>query len=315
MIVIPKSLEGKNVLITGGAGFIGSHLAEVLQDKCSVTVLDDFSTGRKENLDLSKVKLVEQDVSEISKDVLNDIDTVFHLAAIASVPKSTEEPLTDFRVNAQATLKLLELIRKNKSDTTFFYPSTALVHGESEQETLSEETNIQPISFYGLSKYTGEQYVKLYSDIYGINTKIARFFNVYGPRQHNHVIFDTLMKIAKNPKQLSMQGTGKETRDFVFVNDVIAASLTFLESKEQLVSIGSGEAVPIGELVSTILRLCKITDCNVEFSQKSWKGNVTRYKADNSKISALGYKQEYTFEQGLKKNIEWFERVYQKITR
>tara|TARA_Y100000310_G_C20702631_1_gene831375 strand:+ start:6840 stop:7811 length:972 start_codon:yes stop_codon:yes gene_type:complete len=311
-----KFLERKNVLVTGGAGFIGSHLIESIQSAGSITVVDDFSSGRKENIDTSKIKLIEQDVNSFPEDILKDIDVVFHLAAIASVPKSNEDPLTDFKVNAHATLRLLELIRKNKADITFFYPSTALVHGESNQEKISEETDVKPISFYGLSKYAGEHYVKLYSDIYGLKTKIARFFNVYGPRQHTHVIFDTLQKIASNPKHLSMLGTGKETRDFVFVKDVVSATLAFLDSpsSEKIINVGSGDAIPIEQLVSSILRLCNITDCKVDFSQKSWKGDVMKYRADNSKLNAF-FKPAYSLDEGLRETIQWFENSYQKITR
>jgi len=152
-----KFWKDKKVLVTGGAGFIGSHLIEqLLQSNASVTVMDNFSTGKRENIDTSRIKLIEQDVNDLSEEHLSDIDVLFHLAASASVPLSNQDPLRDFQSNAQLTLKVLEQIRKSKSDVTFFYASTTLVYGESDKDKIPEDTGIHPISFYGLSKYAGE---------------------------------------------------------------------------------------------------------------------------------------------------------------
>jgi len=301
-------------LVTGGTGFIGSHLIEqLLQHGASVTVVDNLSTGKREHIDTSKINLIEQDVNDLSEDRLSGVDVLLHLAASVSVPKSNQDPMSDFRANSQLTLKLLELVRKSKADLTFFYPSTTLIYGESGLDKIPETTGANPLSFYGLSKYTGERYTQLYADLYGLKTRITRYFNVYGPRQQSQVVFDTIKKIAENPEKISMFGTGKEARDFIYVKDLVAATLAIVASpSEGITNVGTGNAITIQEILATLLRICNIKDCEVTFSQRSRLGDVTKNRADVSRLSALGFHPSYTLDQGLTETIRWFEKEFNK---
>jgi len=306
----------KNVLITGGAGFIGSHLVEaLLEKKAQITIIDNLSNGRIENINSDKVKFVKMDMKDIKekRNLLEDIDVLFHLAANADVPKSNVDPVMDFKSNAEITLQLLDEVRKSKNNPIFFYPSTALVHGESKKELIKEEDGINPISFYGLSKYVGEHYCGLYAKMYGLNVVRSRYFNVYGPRLHWHVVFDTIKKISESNGKLEMLGNGKQTRDFLYVGDVVNATLKLVEDKvNYIVNVGSGKAISIEQLVKTILEICNKNQIEIVFSQNSWKGDVQHYNADISKLQELNFKPKYTLEEGLLKTIRWFEAAYNK---
>lgn len=311
------SWKGKRTLVTGGAGFIGSHVVDALLERGSrVTVVDNLSTGRGENVDTGKVRFVKADLNRIKnfKELLEGTDIIIHLAASADVPTANRDPLADFATNAEASLVLLENVRKFAPDATVFYGSTVMVHGECEKERIDEDTQIEPVSFYGLSKYTGEHYSILYSGVYGLNVKIARYFNIYGPRYHSHVVFDILTKIAKDPKHLELFGTGEEARDFMFVRDAASATLRFLEVEDapKIINMGTGSSISIKELVAEILCLCNIKDCQVSFSQRSWKGDVKKYRANVSRLKALGFEPQYSLTQGLTETIRWFEKTYAK---
>lgn len=308
--------SGKNILITGGAGFIGSHLVEFLISQNSkITVIDNLSNGREENIDTEKVRFLKKDVGDINVDgeLLNNVDVVFHLAANADVPKANKDPLMDFKSNAESTLKVLEGIRKSNSDPIVFYPSTALIHGESGKERINEDWGINPISFYGLSKYIGEHYCELYAKTYGMKVVRGRYFNVYGPRLHCHVVFDTIRKISESDGKMEMLGNSQNTRDFLFVGDVVRATTILVEKKINYpVNVGSGEAISIENLVHTLLELCNKKRIVVNFSQESWKGNVNHYNADIKRLKEIGFEAKYSLNEGLLKTIKWFEEAYKK---
>jgi UDP-glucose 4-epimerase len=311
----------KNVLVTGGAGFIGSHLVEglVSQGVERVVILDNLSCGHKENIPLmSNVSFVEGDIRDVKlvDNLASKCDVIFHLAEY--IPETTkygpghvikfsvEKPLEDFDVNTRGTLVVLEAARKNHCKVVF--TSTAAVYGKTDIETIGEDYVKRPVSPYGASKLCAETYVSLYARAFEVPGVIARFFNVYGPRQRKYVMYDMLLKLASNPKRLEVLGTGKESRDFVYVQDVVDALLLITSNPEaegQIFNIGTGVATPILKVVELIKQILQM-DTEIEISGKSWPGDLRTITADNGKIAALGFKPKYSVEEGLRKLVAWY---------
>ena len=315
---------GKTVLVTGGAGFIGSHLTdELLNRGLSVTVLDNLSSGLLENLSCNKsLKFIEGDITNIAlvDELVKNADTVFHLAEYIPTTKSfgsghvvkfsVDSPLQDFDVSARGTLIVLNSAKKyNKK---FIFTSTAAVYGES-SELLKESSLPKPMSPYGASKFCAEQYVTLYHRLYGLPTGIVRFFNVYGPRQLKYVMYDLSLRLQQNPSRLEMLGTGEEKRDFVYVKDAVKAVLLVAQdefAKGEVYNVASGKQTSIKELVNQMLPFYDAKP-EVMFKGSSWTGDVKHLIADISKISSIGYQPEYQLSDGLPCFIDWFNKSNQ----
>jgi UDP-glucose 4-epimerase len=321
-IFLNSFLKEKRVLVTGGAGFIGSHLTEeLLKQNREVIVLDNLSSGYISNLPNSeKLTFVRGDIRDIGlvDKLVANCDIVFHLAEFIPntsnfgsghvIKYSVNDPLCDFDVSARGTLIVLDCAKKHKRK--FVFASTAAVYGNS-QNPLKENFRPRPISPYGASKLCAEEYVKLYSRIYNLQTSIARFFNVYGPRQYKYVMYDTLIKLRENPNCLQMLGTGEQIRDFVYVKDAVNALLMISRdefAKGQVYNIGSGQPTKIKDVVNIMLKILGINP-KVIFLGSSWKGDIKTLVADISKVSKIGYKPEYSLENGMKELIDWFYKL------
>ncbi len=251
----------KKALVTGGAGFIGSDLTNTLLEKgYQVTVLDDLSAGKKENIN-SKVDFYEADIRDIDavEEVIEGVDLVFHAAALPRVQYSIENPIETNEVNVTGTLNLLGLSAKHKVEKFIFFSSSA-IYGDSEGKPMQEEDEPDPQSPYALHKLIGEQYCQLYSKIYGLPTVCLRYFNVYGKNQDPEgayalVIAKFLAKREKGEK-LTITGDGEQTRDFIHVRDVVAANLLAAESEGlgggEVLNIGSGESVSVNRVAELI---------------------------------------------------------------
>ena len=248
----------KKVLVTGGAGFIGSHLVDQLIDRgINVTIIDNLSTGKKENIN-PKAKFIECDISTTSyidlTFYLNDIDTVFHLAAKTAVQESIENPTLYNNINVKGTLKLLEAAAAMKVNR-FVFSSSSSVYGDAKIPT-TEQHELNPISPYALNKLIGEQYCKLYSEIYNLDTVCLRYFNVYGDRMNNEGGYKLVFPIFKdqllNNKPLTITNDGNQRRDFVYVADVVNANILAATHKEQLsgdvFNIGNGTNYSVNEV-------------------------------------------------------------------
>lgn len=319
-------LELKNILVTGGAGFIGSHLVECLGIRGAerVIILDNLSCGHKENIPaLSNVSFVQGDIRDIDlvDRLARKCDTIFHLAEY--IPETTkygpghvikfsgEQPLEDFDVNTKGTLVVLEAARKYQRKVVF--TSTAAVYGKTNLESISEDEKKLPISPYGASKLCSETYVSLYSRVFGISGAIARFFNVYGPRQRKYVMYDMLLKLANNPERLQVLGSGKEARDFVFVQDAVDALMLIAKNPKaegQVFNVGTGIATSISSVVESLKRILQ-KDTEVEVLGKSWPGDLTTITANIDKIRSLGFEPKFSVEAGLKKLVAWFKESFQ----
>jgi len=310
------------ILVTGGAGFIGSHLVDALLSKGeTVVVFDNLSSGHKENLQQhEKLSVVKGDILDpVSLRKAGEGCTeIFHLAEYLPDTKkygpghvvkfSFEAPLQDFEVSVRGTLNVLDMARQ--LDAKVFFTSTAAIYGTPEKVPIKEEDRADPVSPYGMSKFVAEQYCRMFSKLYGLNTAVARIFNTYGPRQRKYVAYDLIKKLRENPSKLELLGSGKEARDFVYVKDTVAALLLIhkKESRGQPYNIGNGKPVTIEELARLI---CGILEINpkIEFKGSSWKGDITTFYADNSRLKSLGFEPATPLKEGLKNLVDWEKSI------
>lgn len=301
-------MEGKKVLVTGGAGFIGYHLCSKLSTMTETcTIYDNLSSGTIQNVkDLPKAKFVKGDILDI-KTLCEQPkqDLIYHLAAQVVVGYSMENPLADFETNAKGTLYVLEKARKD--DAKVVFASSAAVYGNPTVFPTPESYGFHPFSCYGLSKVVGEQYCQMYKEQYGLDIVITRFANVYGLRCHG-VIHDFLDKLAKNPDKLEMLGTGQNCRDFVHVSDVVAALIQLGERKDvngEVYNLGLGKTTSVLELADMILKILNLQNrTKVTTTGVSWQGDVTKIWFDITKAKEeLGWTPKVTLEESIKEVI------------
>ncbi|MBU5368230.1 NAD-dependent epimerase/dehydratase family protein [Enterococcus avium] len=307
-------------LITGGAGFIGSTLANHLSTDNAVVVIDDLSMGKEENLvrndNLSFIKGSVTDEKLMDK-VLSctTFDYIFHLAAVASVADSVERPVETHQVNFESVLMLLELIRKYQKDLKrLVFSSSAAVYGDEPTLPKQEESVIRPLTPYAVDKFAAEQYVLDYYHLYGIPTSAVRFFNVYGPNQNPEspysgvisILVDRYKKLQSGLEvKFTLFGDGSQSRDFVFVKDVIQALLLVASKKEALgkqFNVGTGNALDLNELINVIDETLNI---KLPISYGALRdGDIKDSVADILRLKSLGFKPNFSIHEGIKKYLE-----------
>lgn len=305
-------MKGKRVLVTGGAGFIGSHLVDRLVDEgCRVVVLDDLSSGSLENirdhLDSRRVQFIEGDVrgSEVVEEAVKDVDLVCHLAALVSVPYSMREPLLTHEVNVTGTLNLL-IASMNRGVERFAYLSTCAVYGEPEHLPVDEAHPTNPISPYAASKLAAEHYCKAFQQAYGLKTTILRPFNVYGSRQNDGVVAQFVQRMKKGGPPI-VYGNGRQTRDFLYVIDAVDAIMLALKHGSavgEVFNIGTGKATTINELARLLLR---VFDMELKpLREEPRIGDVMQSCADIEKAEKdLGYKPRFSLKRALRHFVEY----------
>lgn len=293
---------GKRVLVTGGAGFIGSHLVDALVADNEVVVFDDLSSGSYENVN-SAVTFIKGDLREDSPlaSLVKQADVVFHQAGLVSVETTVSEPLRSNRINAMGTLRVLNAARQG--DTRVVTASSAAIYGSPETVPIPETAAPDPQSPYGVDKHTADQYTRLYAGLYGLETVALRYFNVYGPRQtaddYSGVIAAFLDRVRRD-EPLCIHGDGTQTRDFVHVRDVVDANLQAAQTKETglAYNIGTGTETSINELAS-ICRQLASKDPGCEHVDGR-PGDVPRSCADISRAqNHLGFEPSVGLESGL----------------
>jgi len=299
------------VLVTGGAGFIGSHLIDrLIAEGYDVRVLDNLSSGKLENIERhiksGKVDFVEGDIRDASlvKESLVDVDAVFHLAAIISVPFSVSNPELTFDVNLVGTLNLLNACSEKNVDK-FVFVSSCAVFGDTKILPVNENATTNPISPYAESKLLAERDCLNFQQRGLLQSVVLRFFNVYGPRQGMNDYSGVITRFINRTKQkqsLTIYGDGSQTRDFVNVNDIIQALLACMKSSSangEVFNIGSGKPTSITELAETVLEL---TGQNLEIRyEQARAGDIKDSYADISKAKRLlSYEPEVTLRDGLR---------------
>ena len=298
------------VLVTGGAGFIGSHVVDrLVREGYEVRVLDNLTTGKLENiqghLSSDKIEFVKGDIRDLStvKESLENIDAVIHFAALVSVPLSIENPNLTFDINLLGTLNLLRS-SVEKNINRFVFISSCAVCGDPKLLPVTEETPANPISPYAESKLIGERYCQGFSERDLLQTVILRFFNVYGPRQGKNDYSGVITRfadLAKNKSPLTIYGDGLQTRDFVNVTDIAEAVLASVKNSHAsgIFNIGSGKPTTINELAQTILQLAGV---EMEIRHKECRaGDIRDSYADISKARKfLGFEPKVSLKDGLK---------------
>jgi len=312
------NLNFKNVLVTGGAGFIGSHLVEALVNAdCNVAVIDNLSTGRLSNLATvrDRITFYQGDFRDpgLLKQAVTGCDVLFHLAAIVSVPWTVENPVDSAAVNEMGTLQVLEAARRHNV-RRFIGASSCAVYGDGSRNPKQENMPPKPLSPYAIQKLVGEQYAGLYSELYGMETLFLRYFNVYGPRQDPSSPYSGVISIfidrAIAGESPVIYGDGKQYRDFVFVKDVVQANLLAAAAKPvgaHVFNIGTGEFIRIRELWQIIRTLAGTTAQPVFRLQRS--GEILESVADIGRARCeLGFTPAHPLEKGLQITLEWYRQ-------
>lgn len=302
-------MSDREILVTGGAGFIGSHLVDRIKGKNKVYVYDNFSNASIEN-ERENVTYYREDILDIQPLVekVQNIDTIFHFAATPSVRKSSENPVRCFRQNLRGTINLLEAARKNDVSRIVF-ASSSTVYGEAEIPT-PENAPLKPISNYGSCKASSEMFLKSYYHTYGIDSVILRYANIYGPRSGHGVMHDFFHKLKEDPTRLEILGDGKQKKSYLYIDDCINATLTALESKKgfDIFNIGSETQITVDKIAEMVSDEMKL---NPEFvytgGNKGWRGDVTEMLLDINKITSLGWGPKYSVEEGIRKYVRWLK--------
>jgi UDP-glucose 4-epimerase len=307
------------VLVTGGAGFIGSHLVRrLLADGAAVTVVDDLSAPSAQPVPSGvawhRFRLPDPRLRSLVAE--GRFDRVFHLAGAAYVPPSIEDPGADLDNNAAVTLDVLEAVRRGSPGSPVVYTSSAAVYGSPTVLPITEETPIAPVSPYGVSKYAAEQYMSLYARLHGLRTASLRLFSVFGPGQRKQVVFDLIAKLAADPERLEVIGAGTETRDFIFVDDVAAVAMMVMERgplEGEVYNVASGTGVTIRELVGHVVRTLGLAP-TVRYTGEVRPGDALHWVADISRLRALGFAPAVSVDAGVQRIAEWFARLEQKVS-
>ena len=306
------------VVVTGGCGFIGSNIAEELIKKHYVVVIDDLSTGRIENIqslqDKENFEFVRGNITDLGllKQIFEDVDCIFHQAAIPSVQRSVENPLDTNEANIKGTLNVL-IAARDCGVKKVVYASSSSVYGDTPELPKKENMKPNPQSPYAVSKLTGEYYCKVFSDIYGIKTICLRYFNVYGPKQNPAseyaAVIPRFINRVLNNKPPIIFGDGNQTRDFTFVKDVVKANILAMEKNvEGVFNIAYGQQISINELANKIMEIVGVK-LNPVYD-KPRPGDIRNSLADISLAKQkLGYMPEYSLEKGLEVTIRWFSTL------
>ncbi|AVQ33857.1 NAD-dependent dehydratase [Staphylococcus muscae] len=303
------------LLITGGAGFIGSHIADHYHAKShEVFVLDNLASGHRENIPfIDEDHFFEVDVCDTEKvtDIikLHQFDVVIHLAAVVSVVDTVNQPVKSNKVNIDATLNLLETNREhNPQLKKFVFASSAAVYGNNPQLPKTTQSIVQPESPYAVQKYAGEQYTKMYHHLYDLPTTALRFFNIYGPKQDPNSQYSGVISIMKrkfdNDETFTFFGDGEQTRDFVYVKDLVNAIALVVENSEtngEVLNVGTGNQTSLKDIFSAFeSSYQKTVDYQFEPARK---GDVKHSVADVTPLKEIGYEPQYTINTGLEEYL------------
>lgn len=303
---------GKRIVITGGAGFIGSHLAEeMVRQGYQVVIFDNLSTGRIENVELcmkkGNVEFIQGDVTNLSllRKVFQATSYVFHLAALASVPQSIENPKASHEVNVTGTLNVL-IAAKERGVNRLVYASSSSVYGDTSTIPQREDILPNPQSPYAVTKLAGEHYCRVFQQVYRLPTICLRYFNVYGPRQSLNsqysAVIPSFIKSASEGVSPIIFGDGEQTRDFIFVKDVVEANILAAESRcTGNVNVGTQKRVSIKRLAQLIINLTCSAVKPIYGEAKP--GEVRHSLADIDKAKTLGYYPKYSLKEGLIETI------------
>ncbi|MFZ9024781.1 MAG: NAD-dependent epimerase/dehydratase family protein [Anaerohalosphaeraceae bacterium] len=301
------------VLVTGGAGFIGSHIVEHFQGKAQVRVLDNLRSGYKENMDALDVEFTEGSVTDRAsvKQAVQDVDYIFHLAAMISVPESMDKPIECVEINTQGTLNVLQEAAAAGVQKLCF-SSSAANYGDNPTVPKLETMIPEPKSPYAVTKLDGEYYCKMFSDEGWLQTACMRYFNVFGPRQDPGSAYAAAIPIfihkAIRNEPITIFGDGEQTRDFIFVKDIVAANIYLAENADLtgVFNVAYGKRQTINDIAKKIIQLTN-SSSKIEYAAPR-AGDVKHSQASIDKIMQAGFTPGASFDEGLLKTIEYFSQ-------
>ncbi len=309
-------MKGKNVIVTGGAGFIGSNLVRELYKENEVIVIDDISTGHLENIkeliDNQNISFVEGSITDLDllQKKFKNVDYVFHEAAIPSVPRSIKEPIKSNYANINGTLNVLVAAKDNDIQKVV-YASSSSAYGDTPTLPKKEDMNLYPLSPYAVNKITGEYYCTVFTKVYGLSTVSLRYFNVYGQRQDPSseyaAVIPNFINLILNDKSPTIYGDGNQTRDFTYVKDVVNANILAATSNETgNYNIAGGERISINDLTKTIMDICG-KDLDIKYKDPR-PGDIIHSLADISKAEKkLGFEIKFKLTEGLLETVNWYK--------
>lgn len=305
-------------LVTGGAGFIGSNLAEeLIRQGATVSILDNFATGFRENLEEIKgnFDFVEGDINngELLDQILPGVEVVFHQAALPSVPRSVENPLETHQACVNGTFSLLDASRR-ANVRRFVYAASSSAYGDQPTLPKAETMRPDPLSPYAAAKLTGEYYCKVFHQVYGIETFSLRYFNVFGPRQNPSSMYSGVISrfidALMTGQQPVIYGDGEQSRDFTYVANVVNANIAAIQAMKgigEVMNVANGERITLNELLNVIKAIVGKADVIVDYKPERM-GDVKHSQADNRRaVECLSYERLVDLEEGLKRTIEWWQ--------
>jgi UDP-glucose 4-epimerase len=306
------------IFIAGGAGFIGSHLVEdiLAENKdFKVVVYDNFSSGQKNYLERVKknynLEIVQADVKDLVtlSRVMKKVDLVYHLASNPDIARSVRQPDIDFWEGTYLTNNILEAMRAN-GVKKIIYPSGSGVYGDIGKKEVAEDYSpLRPISTYGASKLACESLLSAYCHMFGMTASVFRFANVVGPRQTHGVGYDFIRKLGKNPRRLEILGDGRQSKSYIYVDDVIRA-MRLVERKQKngfdCYNVATLDYLTVTEIARIVVEIMGLREVKFEYTggQRGWKGDVPVVRLNSEKIRKLGWKNQYNSREAMIKAVE-----------
>lgn len=306
------------VLVTGGAGFIGSNLAEELARKgARVVILDNLSTGFQENLDEidADFDFIRGDINDDSvvTKAIEGVEVVFHQAALPSVPRSVEDPVETHRVCVDGTFNLL-VKSKNAGVKRFIYAASSSAYGDQPTLPKVETMRPDPLSPYAAAKLTGELYCRAFNSVYGLETYALRYFNVFGPRQNPESMYSGVISRFIDALMTGQRpvifGDGEQSRDFTYIANVVNANIRAAQADTgmgETMNVANGDRITLNELLNVVRSITGSTEIEPHY-EEARRGDVKHSQADNGRaVECLGYEELVGLEEGLKRTIDWWK--------
>jgi UDP-glucose 4-epimerase len=307
----------RRILVTGGAGFIGSHIVDKLvEEGYAVRVIDNLSSGRLENLARHRgnpqVEVIVGDLKrpEDALKAVEGVETVFHYAANPEVRVSTTNPEIHFNENVVATFNLLEAMRR-KGVKEIVFASSSSVYGEPEEIPVGEDAPLRPVSVYGASKAACENLIHAYSKLYGIRAVVLRYANVVGPRLRHGVVWDFVNKLRRNPSELEILGDGKQVRSYVHVSDAVEATIIAWEKGGQgfnVYNVASEDWITVDEVADEVVKAMGLAGvkkvCRPVLHGVGWPGDVKKIALKIERIKRLGYKPRMSSREAVRATVQ-----------
>lgn len=309
------------ILVTGGAGFIGTHLVErLLKENHKVISVDNFTLGKQENVDKFnnnnnfKFYNIDIDNTELFCETLKseEIDYIYHLAANSDIQKGGKNPLVDYNDTFMTTFSVLELMRR-KNIKNLFFSSTSAIYGDENGENVHEDLGaLLPISYYGGAKFASENFISSYAFMNDLNVVTFRFPNVIGPNLTHGVIFDFVKKLKNNPNELEILGDGTQTKPYIYVLDLVDCIMQMTEKMKPgvvIYNVGVETATTVNEIADIVCEVLGYKNIKYNYTGGSggWKGDVPKFQYDLTKIHNAGWRAKYTSNEAVRKTAELIE--------